>query len=157
MVVATLLVPSHDDKPVAVSSPVAHARDALSRDEFLPAELKAEMATKRKAVNETLGRDLSEAQQILTEIKGFLDFADTPITDADNQRFLQAMNLLDWKEEGSGDYKTRSPKRREPDYSQRLLAFADPRQPMPRKPKSKSRRTLIYGADRIGKSAWAAK
>ena len=28
---------------------------------------------------------------------------------------------------------------------------------MPRKPKTKARRTLIYGADRIGKSAWAAK
>ncbi|MCP4476509.1 MAG: hypothetical protein GY818_00275 [Planctomycetaceae bacterium] len=97
-----------------------NARDALSRDEFLPAQLKAEMATKRKAVNETLGRDLSEAQQISTEIQGFISFADTPITDKDNQRFLQAMNLLDWKEEGSGDYKTRSPKRREPDYSQRL-------------------------------------
>ncbi|MDG2105910.1 MAG: AAA family ATPase [Pirellulaceae bacterium] len=28
---------------------------------------------------------------------------------------------------------------------------------MPRKPKSKARRTLIYGADGIDKSAWAAK
>lgn len=30
------------------------------------------------------------------------------------------MGRLDWTEEGSGDYKTRTPKRREPDYSQRL-------------------------------------
>jgi len=45
-----------------------NARDALSRDEFLPAQLKAETPTKRKVVNETLGRDLLEAQQILTEI-----------------------------------------------------------------------------------------
>ncbi len=108
-----------------------NARDALSRDEFLPAQLKAEMAMKRKAENETLGRDLLEAQQILTEIQGFISFADKPIADKDIQRFLSAMNLLDWQEEGSGDYKTRMPKRREPDYSQRLLAFADPRQPMP--------------------------
>ena len=96
------------------------ARDALSRDEFLPAQLKAEMATKRKAVNETLGRDLAEEERILVEIKGFISFADKPITDADNQAFLSAMGLLDWDESGSGDYKTRSPKRREPDYSQRL-------------------------------------
>ncbi len=96
------------------------ARDALSRDEFLPAQLKAEMSAKRKAVNETLGPDLSEAQQILTEIQGFISFADSPISDADNQRFLSAMYFLDWSEEGSGQCKVRSPKRREPDYSQQL-------------------------------------
>ncbi len=96
------------------------ARDALSRDEFLPAQLKAEMAEKRKAVNETLGRDLNEAQQILTEIQGFVSFADQPIGDKDNQAFLSSQGLLDWDESGSGNYKTRTPKRREPDYSQRL-------------------------------------
>ncbi len=97
-----------------------NARDALSRDEFLPAQLKAEMAERRRSINETVGRDLSEEERILTEIQGFISFADSPISDGDNQRFLSAMNLLDWQEEGSGDYKTRSPKRREPDYSQRL-------------------------------------
>ncbi len=97
-----------------------NARDALSRDEFLPAQLKAEMADRRRSINETVGRDLSEAQQILTEIQGFVSFADSPISDGDNQAFLSSQGLLAWDESGSGDYRVRTPKRREPDYSQRL-------------------------------------
>ncbi len=36
----------------------------------------AEMAMKRKAINETVGRDLSEEEPILCEIQGFVNFAD---------------------------------------------------------------------------------